>query len=149
VIAVLDNKITGMTGHQASPASGRSSTGAPANLVKIEEMLKASGIETVAVVDPYDLKHSTDVFKEAIAHDGPSGIVFRRICSLVARRMGTLGEPYRVETKICTGCLLCIRTLSCPAMLVESGKMVIDEVACAGCGMCAQVCPVSAIEGGA
>ncbi|MCX6656299.1 MAG: thiamine pyrophosphate-dependent enzyme [Candidatus Bathyarchaeota archaeon] len=149
VIAVLDNQITGMTGHQASPASGRSSTGAPANLVKIEDMLKASGIGTVAVVDPYNLKRSTEAFKEAIARDGPSGIVFRRICSLVARRMDTISKPYRVETEICTGCLLCIRTLSCPAMLVESGKMVIDEVSCAGCGMCAQVCPVSAIEGGA
>jgi indolepyruvate ferredoxin oxidoreductase alpha subunit len=111
-------------------------------------MHKASGIGTVAVVDPYNLKRSTEAFKEAIARDGPSGIGFRRICSLVARRMGTLGKPYRVETKICTGCLLRIRTLSCPAMLVESGNMVIDEAACAGCGMCVQVCPVSAIEGG-
>jgi indolepyruvate ferredoxin oxidoreductase alpha subunit len=148
VIAVLDNQITGMTGHQSSPASGRSPTGAPANLIKIEEMLKASGIDTVTVVDPYDIQCSTAAFKEAIGYDGPSGIVLRRACSLVTRRIGALIKPYGVNAEKCTGCLTCIRTLSCPAMLVESGKMVIDEVACAGCGMCAQICPVEAIEEG-
>ncbi len=149
VIAVLDNQITGMTGHQASPASGYKSNGDPARLIKIEEMLKASGVDSVAVVDPYDLKRSTEAFKEAISHDGPSGLVLRRTCSLVAKRMSALGKPYRVDAGMCTGCLACVRTLSCPAMLVESGKMVIDEVACAGCGMCAQVCPVGAVEGDA
>jgi indolepyruvate ferredoxin oxidoreductase alpha subunit len=148
VIAVLDNRITGMTGHQASPSSGRSSAGAQAKLIKIEDMLIASGIEKVTIVDPYNLKASTNAFKEAIEHEGPSAVVLRRVCSIVARRIGELGPPHRVDPNKCTGCLACIRTLSCPAMLVDSGKIMIDTATCTGCGMCTQVCPAEAIEGG-
>jgi indolepyruvate ferredoxin oxidoreductase alpha subunit len=147
VIAVLDNEITGMTGHQPSPASGRTAVNPEALKIGIEGMLRADGITHVAVVDPYDLKASTATLKEALTYEGPSGVVLRRVCSLVARRMGTLGKPLKVDSDKCTGCLACIRTLSCPAMLVASGKMVIDETTCAGCGMCAQVCPAGAIGG--
>ena len=145
VIAVLDNQITGMTGHQPSPASTRSSAGAPATPIMIEDILRASGIEEVAVVDPYNLRASTDAFKDAILRDVPSGVVLRRVCSLVAGRQGSIGPPRRVDAEKCSGCLVCIRTLSCPAMNVEAGKMTIDEVSCAGCGLCSQVCPVHAI----
>jgi indolepyruvate ferredoxin oxidoreductase alpha subunit len=148
VIAVLDNQITGMTGHQSSPASTSSSKGTPTTPVKIEEMLRASGIEMVTVVDPYDLRASTDAFKEAISHGGPSGIVLRRVCSLVAGRQGALGLPRMVNSEMCSGCLVCIRTLSCPAMNIQSGKMTIDNTSCTGCGLCSQVCPFHAIEEG-
>ena len=148
MIAVLDNQITGMTGHQPSPASTYTRDGVETTPVSIEEMLRVSGIEKVAVVDPYDLKASTEAFKEAMRHDGPSGVVLRRVCSLVAGRRGSLGPPRRVDAERCSGCLICIRTLSCPAMNVAVGKMVIDGVSCAGCGLCAQVCPVHAIGEG-
>ena len=148
VIAVLDNQITGMTGHQASPASGSSTGVAQAKLIKIEEMLNAAGVDKVVIVDPYDIKRSREAFRQVLSHNGPSGIVLRRVCSLVAKRMGALEPPYMVDQEKCTGCLLCIRTLSCPAMSIESEKMMVDKVACAGCGMCAQVCPVGAIGRG-
>ena len=147
VIAVLDNGITGMTGHQPSPSTERTETGGGARSMKIEDILAASGMKRVTVVDPYDLRASREAFKEALGDEGPSAVVLRRVCSLVARRRGTLGAPYRVGDA-CTGCLLCMRTLSCPAMAVEEGKMEIDEAACAGCGMCAQVCPSDAISRG-
>jgi indolepyruvate ferredoxin oxidoreductase alpha subunit len=147
VIAVLDNQITGMTGHQPSPASGRTTTSIQAPAIGIEDILRASGISRVAVVDPYDLNASTATLKEALKHDGSSGVVLRRVCSLVARRIGALGKPLRVDEAKCTGCLACIRALSCPAMIVESGKMYIDEATCAGCGMCRQVCPSGVIGG--
>lgn len=147
IIAVLDNQITGMTGHQASPASPPSSPSTPTRLIRIEDMLRASGIDHVKVVDPYDLNESTSAFKEALARDGPSGIVLRRVCSLVAKRMGTVSGPLKVKSEKCTGCLTCIRTLSCPAMSVESGKIAIDPVTCTGCGMCSQVCPLDAVGG--
>jgi indolepyruvate ferredoxin oxidoreductase alpha subunit len=146
VIAVLDNQITGMTGHQPSPASPSETV--PDSSVKIEDMLRASGIEEVIIVDPYDLKASTDAFKDAIRREVPSAVILRRICSLVAGRQKSLGLPRRVDAKKCSGCLVCIRTLSCPAMNIEGGKMAIDEVSCAGCGLCSQVCPVHAIGEG-
>jgi indolepyruvate ferredoxin oxidoreductase alpha subunit len=148
VIAVLDNSVTAMTGHQAAPSSGYSATAPEAKTIRIEEMIRAAGIEKVSVVDPYDLKQSREAFREALSHDGPSAIVLRRMCSLVARRRGLLGPPARVEAEKCTGCLLCVRTLSCPAMSVEAGKIVLDQATCTGCGMCAQVCPSDAVVQG-
>ena len=146
VIAVLDNQITGMTGHQPSPASP--SAVLPDMSIKIEDMLRASGIDEVAIVDPYDLRASTDAFKDAIRREVPSAVILRRVCSLVAGRQRSLGLPPRVDPEKCSGCLVCIRTLSCPAMNIEGGKMAIDEVSCAGCGLCSQVCPVHAIGEG-
>ena len=146
VIAVLDNQITGMTGHQPSPASP--SAVLPNASIKIEEILRASGIEDIAVVDPYDLRASIDAFKDAMSHKAPSAVILRRVCSLVAGRQRSLGHPRKVDAEKCSGCFVCIRTLSCPAMKVEGGKMAIDAVSCAGCGLCSQVCPVQAIREG-
>jgi len=111
-------------------------------------MIRAAGIERVSVVDPYDLKACREAFRWALNHNGPSAVVLRRMCSLVARRRGLLGPPARVNAEKCTGCLLCVRTLSCPAMSVEAGKIVLDQATCTGCGMCAQVCPSDAVVQG-
>ncbi len=146
VIAVLDNRITAMTGHQPSPSSGYTATGAETEPIEIERILEASGIKKVRVVDPYDLQHTKEAFIAALKERGPSAVVLRRMCSLVARRRGLLGTPSVVDPERCTACLLCLRTLSCPAMSVsEDGKMVIDPSTCTGCGVCAQICPFDAI----
>ena len=100
------------------------------------------------MVDPFDLEASKEAFKEALQHDGPSAIVLRRMCALVARRQRLTGSPSHVNPERCTGCLLCVRTLSCPAMEVKEGKMEINQNTCEGCGLCAQICPFQAIEGG-
>ncbi|MCK4438429.1 4Fe-4S binding protein, partial [Candidatus Bathyarchaeota archaeon] len=107
------------------------------------------GIKSVQVVDPYDLESSKKAFIEALKTKGPTAVVLRRTCSLVARRMRKTDPPSRVDPEKCTGCLLCVRTLSCPAMTIEAdGKMSIDQDACNGCGICAQICPFDAIEAG-
>jgi indolepyruvate ferredoxin oxidoreductase alpha subunit len=149
VIAVLDNEITAMTGHQPSPSSGYNATGKASQEVRIEGLLEASGVESVRVVDPYNISASRAAFVEALRAGGIAAVVLRRTCSLVARRMGLQKGAFHVSPESCTGCLLCVRTLGCPAMGVSGeGKAVIDEAACAGCGMCAQICPVGAISGG-
>ena len=150
VIAVLDNQVTAMTGHQPSPGSGYKATGEEAETIKIESVLEASGIKKVRVVDPYDLEHTKEAFIEALKEKGPSAIVLRRICSLVARRMGLIDNPSLVDLEKCTGCQLCIRTLSCPAISITAdGKMLIDPTTCTGCGVCAEICPSDAITPGA
>jgi len=149
LIAVLDNEITAMTGHQPSPSSGYNAVGEASREIRIEGLLQASGVERVSVVDPYDISASRAAFVEALRAGGIVAVVLRRGCSLVARRMGLQKGALRVSPEDCTGCLLCVRTLGCPAMGVSGeGRAVIDEAACAGCGMCAQVCPVGAVSGG-
>jgi indolepyruvate ferredoxin oxidoreductase alpha subunit len=149
VIAVLDNRITAMTGHQPSPTSGYRATGDPRGEIQIEDMLRAAGIKSVQVVDPYDLEASKSAFIKALKTKGPTGVVLRRICSLVAVKMRMTDPPSRVEPDECSACLLCVRTLSCPAMRIEAdGKMSIDESACTGCKICLQICPFDAIKAG-
>lgn len=149
VIAVLDNQITAMTGHQPSPSSGYTGSGEKAPLIKIEKILEAAGIEKVTVVDPYDLQKTKEAFVEALKRKGPLAIILRRMCALVARRMGLREKPSNVEVKKCTGCQQCIRTLSCPSMsLLSDGKIIIDSGTCVGCGVCVQICPSGAIMGG-
>lgn len=151
VIAILDNKITAMTGHQPSPGSDHTLGGERAEPILIEDLIKASGIKKVRVVDPYDMKLTKEAFVEALKVEGPSVLVLRRTCSLVSRRMGLIGPPSKVALDKCRGCSLCTKTLSCPAMsIIEEGKSTIDPATCNACGICAQICPFDAIKiGGA
>jgi indolepyruvate ferredoxin oxidoreductase alpha subunit len=148
VIAVLDNQITGMTGHQPSPSTGVNAVQKPVNVIKIENIVRATGVKKIVTVDPFNLEESTEAFKEVIQHKGPSAIILRAPCALVAKRQRLTGKPSIVDPEKCTGCMLCIRNLSCPSMTVLDGKMVIDETTCVACGLCAQVCPFQAITGG-
>jgi len=149
VIAVLDNRTTAMTGHQPSPTSGYNATGGSRKEIQIEGLLRASGIPEVQVVDPYDLEASKAAFIKALGAEGPSAIILRRTCSLVARRMRMTDPPSHVEPDECTACLLCVKALSCPAMTIEAdNKMAIDEATCNGCKICMQICPFEAIKGG-
>jgi indolepyruvate ferredoxin oxidoreductase alpha subunit len=146
ILAVLDNQITAMTGHQPSPSSWFTEIGETEEPIKIESIIEAAGIKNVRVVDPYDLQQAKVAFLEALKAKEPSAIVLRRACSLVARRMNLLNNPSRVDPEKCTGCLQCIRILSCPAMGIDTdGIMAIDSATCAGCGVCAQICPFDAI----
>jgi len=149
---ILDNRITGMTGHQENPASGFTLQGEPAKLVDIPELCKALGAEHIKVVNPMDLEELQEAFDWAYTLTEPSVIITRWPCALKKLTAADKTEfgDYKglcvVDEAACIGCNLCLKT-GCPALRFNKAakKVVIDKGQCAGCAVCAQVCPKKAI----
>ncbi len=141
-ILVLDNSITGMTGHQQNPTTGKTIKGDPTVAVNLEALAKACGFRRVRVVDPYDLAQCEAAVKEELEAEEPSMIISRRPCALL--KYVKHNPPLQVKPEICIGCKSCMR-IGCPAVSIRNGKAVIDETQCVGCGVCTQMCPVAAI----
>jgi indolepyruvate ferredoxin oxidoreductase alpha subunit len=150
VVTVLDNLATAMTGHQPHPGTGMTGMHAPTERILVERVAEGCGVKYVKVVDPFKTKEATAVLREALQQPGPSVVVFRAPCTLMAvrekRRRGIKVEPTRITDK-CTNCMACIKLLGCPAIVVEEGRVKIDENSCTACGLCISVCPYNAVEG--
>ncbi len=145
VVIILDNSITGMTGHQQNPTTGYNIKGDPAAKVNLEELCRSLGIPRVRVVDPYDLAGCEAAVKEELAADGPSVIISRRPCMLL--KYVKAKPALTVETDKCRSCKSCMR-LGCPAISIKNKKAVIDATQCVGCGVCEQLCKFDAIKEG-
>ena len=145
VVIILDNSITGMTGHQQNPTTGYNIKGDPAAKVNLEELCRSLGIPRVRVVDPYDLAGCETAVKEELAADGPSVIISRRPCMLL--KYVKAKPALTVETDKCRSCKSCMR-LGCPAISIKNKKAVIDATQCVGCGVCEQLCKFDAIKEG-
>lgn len=143
-VIILDNSITGMTGHQQNPTTGKNLKGDPAAAVNLEELCKAIGIKRVRVVDPYNLAETEAAIKEELAVPEASVIISRRPCALL--KYVKHKPALKVVSDKCKGCKMCLK-LGCPAISVRDGKAVIDHTQCVGCGICTEVCKFSAIEG--
>ena len=141
---VLDNSITGMTGHQDNPGSGHNLRGEIATSIKIEKVLEAYGYENIYIVDPLDLKAMEDAIKGAMASEKRAAIITRRPCLLIKRIKHDIQLCVTDEEK-CIGCKKCLK-VGCPALMIKDGKCKIDANQCVGCTVCAQVCPVGAIS---
>lgn len=142
-VIILDNSITGMTGHQQNPTTGYNIKGDPAGKIDLEALCRAMGFENVRVCDPYDLKECDTVLKEELAKAEPSVIISRRPCALL--KYVRHKAPIRCDAQKCRGCKVCMR-LGCPAISMKNGKAVIDDTLCVGCGVCAQLCPFGVLE---
>ncbi len=142
-VIILDNSITGMTGHQQNPTTGLNLKGDPAAKIDLETLCKAVGIKRVTVVDPYNLAETEKAIKEETATDEPSVIISRRPCALL--KYVKHAGPTKVEADKCVGCKACMK-IGCPAISIRDGKAVIDTTLCTGCGVCSQLCKVGAIE---
>ena len=144
-VIILDNSITGITGHQQNPTTGYNIKGDPAAKVDLESLCRAVGINRVRVVDPYDLKACDKAVKEELAANEPSVIISRRPCMLL--KYVKAKAPLQVDADKCRSCKSCMR-LGCPALSMKGGKAVIDTTQCVGCGVCAQLCAFDAIKEG-
>ena len=142
-VIILDNSITGMTGHQQNPTTGYNIKGDPAGKIDLESLCRAMGFNRVRVVDPYDLKETDRAVKEELKADEPSVIISRRPCALL--KYVKHKAPLKVNTNKCIGCKSCMK-IGCPAISIKEGKAHVDATLCVGCGVCEQLCPVGAFE---
>lgn len=142
-VIILDNSITGMTGHQQNPTTGYNLKGDPAAKVDLVALCKAIGIPRVRVVDPYDLKQCDTVIKEEVAAEEPSVIISRRPCALL--KYVKHKAPLTVDREACKSCRMCMK-IGCPAISMQDGKAMIDNTLCTGCGVCEQLCNFGALK---
>ena len=148
-VIVLDNSITGMTGHQNNPANGLLINGDPTVAVDLEALARAVGIDRVVVVDPYDVEVTRRAVIAELEAAEPSLVISRRPCALLKK---VKHKPaLRVDSDRCVGCRMCLR-VGCPALsqIKDAGtgktKAVIDPEQCLGCGVCTYACRVGAIS---
>ena len=142
-VIILDNSITGMTGHQQNPTTGYNIKGDPATKICLEDLCRALGIARVKVVDPYNLKECETAIKEELAANEPSVIISRRPCVLL--KSVKTAPALKVSEDKCRSCKRCM-TLGCPAISFKNNKAQIDATLCVGCEVCQQLCPFEAIE---
>lgn len=142
-VIILDNSITGMTGHQQNPTTGKNLKGDPAAAVNLEELCRAVGIKRVRVVDPYCLAETEAAIREELAADEASVIISRRPCALL--KYVQHKPALKVDPDKCKSCKMCMK-LGCPAISMKDGKAVIDHTQCVGCGICSEMCKFGAIE---
>ncbi len=142
-VIILDNSITGMTGHQNNPANGMNIHGDPANAVNLEALVKAVGINRVTVVDPGNLAEVESVLRTELAVKEPSVIITRKPCALL--KTVKHNPPFKINADKCKSCKMCMK-IGCPAISMTTGKAQIDPTLCVGCKLCEQMCKFGAIE---
>jgi TPP-dependent indolepyruvate ferredoxin oxidoreductase alpha subunit len=140
-VIILDNSVVAMTGHQPTPGSGKTAMGTDAKIIRIQDVARGLGIDKVEVVDPYDVKGTTEVIREMLDYHGPSVIISERPCPLKIER-----GPAREVLKECNACGECVNVFGCPAISLTAERAEIDPTLCWGCGVCEQVCPFDAIR---
>ena len=142
-VIIVDNSITGMTGHQQNPTTGFNLKGDPCTKIDLETLCRAVGIRRVRVVDPYNLKQTEDAILEELNANEPSVIISRRPCALL--KYVKYEKPVVVDADKCRSCKLCMK-IGCPAISMKDGKATIDNTLCTGCGVCTQMCHFDALK---
>ncbi len=140
-VVIMDNHVVAMTGHQPTPGSGKTAMGSDAKVIKLQDVAKALGIEKVEVIDPFNIKGTTNKIREILAYDGPSVIISERPCPLLIER----GQAREVLKK-CNLCGVCVKAFGCPAISLSNERAEIDATLCYGCGVCETVCPFEAVR---
>ncbi len=154
-LVILDNRITGMTGHQENPGTGFNLMGEVAPTADIENIVKALGVENVRTVNPNNLEETSEAIKWGTETEGPTVVITRWPCALKRFSQEDIEEfpemysvKCQVDTDKCVGCKLCLKS-GCPALAFNStveNKSGILEENCLGCQVCLQICPMNAIS---
>ena len=140
ILVIVDNRTTGMTGHQDHPGTGKTLMGEETKMLKTEDVAKACGIDKVYVLDPYKIKENRALIRQILTEPGPAVIVSKQACVLLVPRK----SAKQVIPDKCNGCKLCM-SLGCPAMSFVDDKVVINSAFCVGCAMCIELCAREAI----
>ena len=140
-VIILDNRITGMTGHQDNPSTGKNAMGEEAPAIDIAGICRACGVKHVTEIDPFKVKELEEIVKRETARDELSVIITKRPCALIVKQPDI---PYYVTDK-CKNCKMCMK-IGCPAIEEKDGRPIVVPERCVGCGLCAEVCPFGAIE---
>jgi indolepyruvate ferredoxin oxidoreductase alpha subunit len=150
LVIIMDNRITGMTGHQPNPGTGTTGMGEVTKEIQIDDIVKACGIKNVKVVDPFNVTKMIKTVKKFLKKKDVSVIVAKRECRLLTvRRVQGLNKKlpkFEINLKKCKRCGTCLFLFACPAIYKEGDDYKIDKNLCTGCGVCAQVCPNNAIK---
>ncbi len=141
-VIILDNSITGMTGHQQNPTTGLTIKNEPTKQVDLEKLCEAIGVSRVRICDPFDLKAFEAAVKEETASPEPSVIISQRPCALL--KNVKYGAPYTIDKEKCKNCGSCLK-IGCPAIVKTESGMKIDNSMCCGCGLCTKMCAFGAI----
>jgi len=141
-VIILDNSITGMTGHQQNPTTGRTIKGEETYAIKLEDIARACGVRRIRTVDPYELEEFERAVKEEVAAPEPSVIIAKRPCVLL--KSVKTNPPLAVDPDKCRSCKMCMK-IGCPAISMKSGKAGIDPTLCVGCDLCVKMCKFGAI----
>lgn len=141
-LCILDNSTTAMTGHQPHPGTGKTMMGEIVEKVSIRKVLEGIGVEEIAEVNPLELNKNIETVKEISQKSGVKAIIFKYPCAAIVKPSGSM----QVNRDKCVECQQCIKEIGCPSLMIENGRVKIDEKTCTGCGLCSQICSVEAIE---